>query len=152
MGRNLAQSPCTQGFELLFRSRNVETLCIGVSTIEFNLNFSKRTVSQWNEIILIVLPLNICFWIPNKHLWNQAALPLWNLFVANIARVQTPRARFRGGVVMTRGIRKSQVRQCYGFCTADFWSSLAYESAEQNSKNCLTPGFLIPLVKTLQLS
>ena len=33
----------------------------------------------------------------------------------------------------------------FGFCTADFWSSLAYESAEQKPKHCLTPGYLIPL-------
>ena len=33
----------------------------------------------------------------------------------------------------------------FGFCTADFWSSFAYESAEQKPKHCLTPGFLIPL-------
>ena len=32
----------------------------------------------------------------------------------------------------------------FGFCTADFWSSFAYESAEQKPKHCLTPGFLIP--------
>ena len=35
-----------------------------------------------------------------------------------------------------------------GFCTADFWSSLAYESAEQKPKHCLTPRFLIPLLLT----
>ena len=29
-------------------------------------------------------------------------------------------------------------------CTADLLSSLAYESAEQRPKHCLTPGFLIP--------
>ena len=45
----------------------------------------------------------------------------------------------------TRAERKSQVRQCLVFCTADFWFSLAYESAEQKPKHCLTPGFLIPL-------
>ena len=33
-----------------------------------------------------------------------------------------------------------------GFCIADFWSSLAYESAEEKLKHCLSPGFLIPLV------
>ena len=42
-----------------------------------------------------------------------------------------------------RGIRNPGVKQCLGFCTADFWSSLAYESAEQKPKHCLTPGFLI---------
>ena len=46
---------------------------------------------------------------------------------------------------MSRADRKSQVRQSLGFCAADFWSSLAYESAEQKPKHCLTPGFLIPL-------
>ena len=35
-----------------------------------------------------------------------------------------------------RADRKSQVRQCLGFYTADFWSSLAYESAEQKPKHC----------------
>ena len=48
--------------------------------------------------------------------------------------------------VIYRGIRNPGVRQCLGFCPADFWSSLAYESDEQKPKHCLTPGFLIPLV------
>ena len=39
---------------------------------------------------------------------------------------------------VTRGDRKSQIKQCLGFCTADFWSSLTYESAEQKPKHCLT--------------
>ena len=34
--------------------------------------------------------------------------------------------------------RKSQVRQCLGFCAADIWSLLAYESAEQKPKHFLT--------------
>ena len=34
----------------------------------------------------------------------------------------------------------------FGFCKADFLSSLAYESAEQEPKHYLTPGFLIPLL------
>ena len=33
--------------------------------------------------------------------------------------------------VMSRGIRNPGVRQWLGFCTADCWSTLAYESAEQ---------------------
>ena len=32
---------------------------------------------------------------------------------------------------MSRADRKSQVRQCLVNCTADFWSSMASESAEQ---------------------
>ena len=48
--------------------------------------------------------------------------------------------------VTIRGIRNPGVGQCLGFCTADLWSSLAYESAEQKPKHCLNPGFLIPLV------
>ena len=39
---------------------------------------------------------------------------------------------------MNRADSKSHVRQCLGFCTADFWSSLANESAEQKTKHCLT--------------
>ena len=39
---------------------------------------------------------------------------------------------------ITAADRKSQVRHCLGFCTADFLSSLAYESAEQKPKHCLT--------------
>ena len=31
----------------------------------------------------------------------------------------------------------SQVRQCFGFCTADSWSSSAYESAEQKTQTLL---------------
>ena len=41
-------------------------------------------------------------------------------------------------VVINRAHRKSQVMQCLGFCTANFWSSLAYASAEQKPKHCLT--------------
>ena len=41
-----------------------------------------------------------------------------------------------------RGIRNPGFRQCLGFCTADFWSSLAYESAEQ--KNQTLPNSRIP--------
>ena len=33
---------------------------------------------------------------------------------------------------------KSRVRQCLGFCTADFLSLLAYETGEQKPKHCLT--------------
>ena len=33
--------------------------------------------------------------------------------------------------LLLRADRKSQVRQCLSFCTADFWSLLAYKSAEQ---------------------
>ena len=40
--------------------------------------------------------------------------------------------------LLIRADRKSQVRQCLGFCTTDFWYSLAYESAEQKPKQCLT--------------
>jgi len=43
---------------------------------------------------------------------------------------------------VTRGIRNPGVRQCLGFCTADFLSSLAYESAEQKTQtlpNSKTP-------------
>ena len=52
----------------------------------------------------------------------------------------------RGEQVIFRGISNPGVRQCLGFCPADFWYSFAYESAEQQPKHCLTPGFLIPLV------
>ena len=48
--------------------------------------------------------------------------------------------------VISRGIRNPGVRQSLGLCTADFWSSLAYESVEQKPKHSLTPGFLIPLL------
>ena len=44
----------------------------------------------------------------------------------------------RVSYVPNRADRKSQVRQCSGFCTADFLSSLAYQSAEQNPKHYLT--------------
>ena len=39
---------------------------------------------------------------------------------------------------MGRADRKSQVGQCLCFCTADFWSSLAYESTKQKHKHCLS--------------
>ena len=35
----------------------------------------------------------------------------------------------------SRADRKSQVRQCLGFCTADFLFSLSYKSAEQKNPN-----------------
>ena len=35
---------------------------------------------------------------------------------------------------ITRSDRKSQVRQCLGFCTADIWTLLAFESAKQKPK------------------
>ena len=54
--------------------------------------------------------------------------------------------------ITTRNIRNPGVWQCLGFCTADFWSLLANESAEQKPKHCLTPGFLIPLITTINLS
>ena len=41
-------------------------------------------------------------------------------------------ARGDGGV-SARADKKSQVRQCLSFCTADFLSSFAYESAEQKT-------------------
>ena len=37
-----------------------------------------------------------------------------------------------------KGCKKEQVRQCLDFCTADFWSLLVYESAEQKPKHCLS--------------
>ena len=40
-----------------------------------------------------------------------------------------------------RADRKSKVRQCLGFSTANFWSSLAYESAEQ--KPCKNPNIAL---------
>ena len=40
--------------------------------------------------------------------------------------------------VMKIADRKSQVRQCLGVCTADFVCLLAYDSAEQKPKHCLT--------------
>ena len=42
---------------------------------------------------------------------------------------------------MDRADRKSQVRQCFGFCTADLLSSLAYESDVQKPKYCPTWNF-----------
>ena len=36
--------------------------------------------------------------------------------------------------IIIRDIRNPGVSQCLGFCTADFWCSLAYESVEQKPK------------------
>ena len=44
----------------------------------------------------------------------------------------------RENVLMCRADRKSHFRHCLCFCTTDCWSSLAYESAEQKPKHCLT--------------
>ena len=46
-----------------------------------------------------------------------------------------------------KGCKEEQVRQCLGFCTADFWSWLVYESAVQKPKHCLTCSFLHRLLK-----
>ena len=46
------------------------------------------------------------------------------------------------------GSEKSQVRQCLGFCTADFRSSLAYTSDAQEPKHCLNWDFSLPLYIT----
>ena len=40
--------------------------------------------------------------------------------------------------IQERTDRKSQVRQCLGFCTADLWPPLVYELAEQIPKYFLT--------------
>ena len=45
---------------------------------------------------------------------------------------------------------ESQVRKCLGFCRSDICSSLAYESAEQKHKHCLTWDFLSALVMYLR--
>ena len=42
---------------------------------------------------------------------------------------------------MCRADRKSQVRLCLGFCTADFLSLLAYVSAKQKPTHCLAWDF-----------
>ena len=52
-------------------------------------------------------------------------------------------------VIISRADRKSQVRQCLGFCIAELWSPLAYESAEQKLKHCLTWDFLSALILTV---
>ena len=46
---------------------------------------------------------------------------------------------------MIRADGKSQVRQCLSLSTADFWSSLAYDTAEEKPKHCLTSDFLSAL-------
>ena len=51
---------------------------------------------------------------------------------------------------MIRTDRKSQARQCFGFCTAVFRISLAYESAELKPKYCLTWDFLSALTMIVQ--
>ena len=48
--------------------------------------------------------------------------------------------------IITRADRKSQFRQCLGFGTANFFCLLAYESAEQKPKHCLTWDFLSALI------
>ena len=46
---------------------------------------------------------------------------------------------------IVRACEKSRVRQCCYFCTADFQSSFACESAVQKPKHCLTWDFSLPL-------
>ena len=53
-------------------------------------------------------------------------------------RVSVPLLRRTFFSEIIRADGKSQVRQCLGFCSADFWSSLAYKSAQQKPKHCLT--------------
>ena len=45
---------------------------------------------------------------------------------------------FKRNAVITRADGKSQVKQCFGFCTTDFRTSFAYESAEQKPKHWIT--------------
>ena len=63
-------------------------------------------------------------------------------------RLQKAQILYPNLTVIIRAGRKSQVRQCQGFCTAaaDLWSLLAYESAELNPKYGLTGDFLSALV------
>ena len=93
------------------------------------------------------------------HLELQDFSPFPSIFHVDLIRMikdwrKLPRSRLMSNdrepwepnpLHVTRGIRNPGVRQCLCFCTVDFWSSLAYESAEQKPKHCLTPGFLIPL-------
>ena len=53
--------------------------------------------------------------------------------------------KIKFGEYFASGIRNPGVRQCLDFFTADFLSSIAYESAEQKPRHCPTTGFLIPL-------
>ena len=46
-----------------------------------------------------------------------------------------------------RGSEKSQVRQCFDFCTADFKSSVTCKSAVQEPKHCLIWLFSLRLLK-----
>ena len=87
------------------------------------------------RILMLILSVN--------KRWEPSAvyiicIPLW--------RPSTRDCRF----FIARGIRNHGVRQCLGFCTADFWSSCAYESDKQKPKHCLTPGFPIPLFIALE--
>ena len=47
------------------------------------------------------------------------------------SRSAGPSTTVESGLLINRADRKSQFRQCLGFCTADFMSLLAYESAKQ---------------------
>ena len=47
--------------------------------------------------------------------------------------------------IMNRCSRKSQVRKCWGFCTADFWSTLVYKSAVQKTQT-------LPILRLLTTS
>ena len=58
-------------------------------------------------------------------------LPLGQLPVLEVA-VPGNKLKMIGELSITRADRKSQVKQCLGFLTADFLSLFAYESAEQN--------------------
>ena len=52
-------------------------------------------------------------------------------------------------IVISRGSEKSQIRQYLGFCTAEFWPLLVYESAVQKPKHCPTWGFWLPPIRKI---
>ena len=63
-----------------------------------------------------------------------AAVPFFLQYKKPLSDSDSKRSGAVRGGERTRADRESQVRQCLGCCTAYFWSSLAYESAEQKPK------------------
>ena len=51
--------------------------------------------------------------------------------------------------LMDKADWKSQIRLSCGFCSAEFWSSLAYEAGEHKPQHCLTRDFISDLLMAL---
>ena len=99
--------------------------------------------------------LNVTYetwFIRNYHYWVLLVIPTTHLLnlhgLFSLGSFYTTFKSYKGFKwVRIRGIRNPGVRQCFGFCSADSYAIGDKKSVVQKPKHCLTPGFLIPLVR-----